>query len=216
MADTIVKSRRGYKRAKAGSPPPGAPREEIRAAEIGNTEQEIQANDSEPPIPGETFQVEEARSLAHARTEKWAKWRGGKKAKEAAAQSALTLLTILDGAIGISLGPECQMTADEKAMINEPLARIMARMTPETSEIIDRYTDPILLAFGFIMWGSRVFFVLQRQANEAKPKLVKPQPEYNPAKPIPIFQSVTSDPVLQSVASDMASGIPVEVAEALG
>jgi hypothetical protein len=108
------------------------------------------------------------------------------------------------------------MTADEKAMINEPLARIMARMTPETSEIIDRYTDPILLAFGFIMWGSRVFFVLQRQANEAKPKLVKPQPEYNPAKPIPIFQSVTSDPVLQSVASDMASGIPVEVAEALG
>jgi hypothetical protein len=115
-------------------------------------------------------------------------------------------LTILDGAIGISLGPECQMTPDERAMINEPLAHIMARMTPETSEAIEKYTDPVLLAFGFIMWGSRVFFVLQRQANEAKPSSVKPQPEYNPAAPVPVFQS----------ASDMATGIPGIVAEAIG
>ena len=202
MADPIVKSRRGYKRAKAGSSPQSAPREEIRTSEVGTPGAEDQTPDNPEQAPaGETFQIEENRSLG-SNTPRWAKWKQGKKAKEQAAQSALTLLTILDGAIGISLGPECRMTQDERTMILDPLAHIMARMTPETSEMIDKYTDPVLLTFGFIMWGSRVFFVLQRQANEAKPK-----PEYNPAAPVPVFQSVTSD---------MASGIPTEVAEALG
>jgi len=207
MANQVVKGRRGRKRVETSGAAQSAPREEIRTSDAGSSDAKAQTPDNPEQAPaGETFQVEETRSLSPS-TPKWAKWKSGRKAKEQAAQSALTLLTILDGAIGISLGPECQMTQDERAMILEPLARIMARMTPETSEMIDKYTDPVLLTFGFIMWGSRVFFVLQRQANEAKPKPVKPQPEYNPSAPLPVFQSVTSD---------MASGIPTEVAEALG
>lgn len=159
----------------------------------------------EPPDTGATFQVEENRDLI-AKHEYAARWRSGKKAKEQAAKSALTLLTILDGAIGISLGAECQMTADEREMILEPMARIMARLTPETSEMIDRYTDPVLLLFGFIMWGGRVFFVLQRQANEAKPKPV------NHLEPKPAPETVA----YPFIPSDMPVGVPSSVAEALG
>lgn len=117
---------------------------------------------------GASFEVEQTRNLAPSTIAKRA-WHNKKKAKEQAAQAALTLLTILDGAIGLSLGPECQLTPDERQMIEAPLTRIMARLAPETTEAIDRWTDPILLAFGVATWGARVFFVLQRQASEAQP-----------------------------------------------
>jgi hypothetical protein len=121
----------------------------------------------------------------------------------------LTLLTILDGAIGVSLGTECCLTPDEHAMIDEPLARIMARLSPETTEAIDKWTDPILLLLGFGLWVVRVFSVVQRKASESKPSLSNPSPAQASQS------SFVSDLLRATQANDNAN-VPVEFAEQIG
>jgi hypothetical protein len=48
------------------------------------------------------------------------------------------------------------MTTLERELIEEPLARIMARLDPGTSAALERWTDPVLLIFGLGTWGIRV------------------------------------------------------------
>jgi hypothetical protein len=105
------------------------------------------------------------------------------------------------------------MTADEHAMIDEPLARILARLAPETTELIDRWTDPLLLATGLVMWGARVFFELSRQAREEVKKERKAKSVEREAKQESGDNGKTGLDITRPM---QATGIPQEVAEALG
>jgi hypothetical protein len=174
------------------------------AAQAGD----IQAGEASE-IPGPTFQVETETVTQSPNTAKWSKWVSKRKKKEQAAQLALTLLTILDGAIGAALGTECCLTPDEHAMIDEPLARIMARLSPETTEAIDKWTDPVLLLLGFGLWGVRVFSVIQRKAAESKPALATSHP-VQASEP-----SFVSDLLRATKANDNGN-LPVEFAEQIG
>lgn len=211
MATQDVKGRRRARRAKAGAAPYEATQPEaFGASAVSEARGDAQApsdqgeaDNPETPILGEAFQVsDEIRPVTSDRTAAWRKWKSSKKAKEQAAQSAVVLLTILDGAIGLALGPECQMTPDEQRMISEPLSRIMARMTPETTELIDKYTDPVLLVFGLMAWGGRVFFVLQRKAADEKPAVAPVVEEAPSMAPAPVGK--------------MPVGVPDSISELIG
>ena len=102
-----------------------------------------------------------------------------KKRQQQAEQATTVLLTLLDGAVGMSLGEGARMTDDEQGMIAEPMARIMARLDPGTTAMLEKWTDPILLVFGFAMWGARVWTEMSDQDNQGPP----PEPEYVPPAP---------------------------------
>jgi hypothetical protein len=55
------------------------------------------------------------------------------------------------------LGPGARMDDEERKMIEEPMERIMERLDPGTSAMLEKWTDPVLLAFGFVTWGVRVW-----------------------------------------------------------
>jgi hypothetical protein len=70
------------------------------------------------------------------------------------------------------------MEPHEAAMMAEPMGRILARMDPGTTELIEKYSDPIILLFGFATWGMRVWDVMQRKNDDRGPR--KPPPEVAP------------------------------------
>jgi len=51
------------------------------------------------------------------------------------------------------------MLEHERAMMVDPLARIMARMEPGTAELIEKWSDPVILLFGFATWGARLWTI---------------------------------------------------------
>ena len=102
-----------------------------------------------------------------------------KKRQQQAEQATTVLLTLLDGAVGLSLGEGARMLPDEQAMIAEPMARIMARLDPGTSAMLEKWTDPVMLFFGLAMWGARIWTEMSDQNDQGRP----PEPEYIPPAP---------------------------------
>lgn len=109
----------------------------------------------------------------------------------------------------MALGAECQLTPDEHAMIDEPLARIMARLSPEVTEAVDKWTDPVLLATGLIMWGARIVMVIQRREAESKPR----PGLTSSAQPLP---SQAQQETLNPFGGNGEGNVPVQFAELLG
>lgn len=104
-----------------------------------------------------------------------------KARKAQAEQTGLVILTIVDGMIQTLLYPECAMTADERAMIEPPLYRILERLDPGLSSTMEKFTDPVMLGMGLVMWGLRIFQVVSDK-NAEKPR---PQPQKaQPTKPV--------------------------------
>jgi hypothetical protein len=99
-----------------------------------------------------------------------------KKQQEQAEQAAAVLLTILDGAVGVAFGEEARMLPYEQAMMVDPMGRILGRMEPGTAELIEKWSDPIILLFGFATWGARVWSIASDRGDSGK----KPPPEVVP------------------------------------
>lgn len=93
-----------------------------------------------------------------------------KQAEEKSAQTAYMLLVILNGLVVAQFGDECSMTDTDRELIEKPLARIMARLDEETSEAVDKWIDPVMLMFGVMAWGSRVYRI-ESDRREASTKI---------------------------------------------
>lgn len=93
-------------------------------------------------------------------TDKRTKWRQSywlrKKAKNAAKDTSAVLVSLLDGLASMAFGPQAAMNDFERQFIQEPLERILMRMDVASAEIVNRWSDPIMLAMGLIIWGSRI------------------------------------------------------------
>lgn len=79
-----------------------------------------------------------------------------KKDRQVGSENAAVVLSLLDGLAVMILGDQAVMNEFEKLLIAEPLERIMARMTWETGETVNRWMDPIMLVIGLITWGTRL------------------------------------------------------------
>lgn len=138
----------GPPRGEAGSVPPEEAAESTPPVSIG-------AEQAEPVSVSESSGV---RRLSK------------KKQQEQAEQAAAVLLTILDGAVGVMLGEEARMEPHEQQMIVDPLGRIMARMEPGTTELIEKWSDPIILLFGFATWGARLWTIASDHGDDGRSK----------------------------------------------
>lgn len=71
-------------------------------------------------------------------------------------------LLMLDLAARSFAGPDAAMTSYERAMIEPPLGRILARHSA-VSDRLASLADPLALVIGVAMWGGRVFDLAQRR-----------------------------------------------------
>jgi len=130
--------------------------------------------------------------------EKSAQWRATastrKLAKKEAAQTALIFLSLLDGIATMTLGPAARMLDYEKELIREPLERIIQRMDIVSSELISKWSDPVLFVMGMVAWMSRVI----REMNEKEQASKPPQPQAeNPQTPAPTASQNLPDVIIQ-------------------
>jgi hypothetical protein len=102
------------------------------------------------------------------------------------AENAAVILSILDGLAMSVIGPDGVMNEIEKTLIQEPLERIMGRLDWEVGETIGKWSDPILLVFGMVAWGSRLMDIArekkaladaERYINGASPVVAQSQAE---------------------------------------
>lgn len=82
-----------------------------------------------------------------------------------AALSASILIGVLDSAAQALVGEMAALTLNERNLIEEPLARIMDRLSPEVVERIQKFSDPMLLLFGLGLWGMRLYKINAAQAE---------------------------------------------------
>jgi len=106
--------------------------------------------------------------------------KAARKAKEQAEVSARLLLMVLDSAVGAAFGEEAKLLDYEAEMLIDPLGRMMLRAGPATTAALEKYTDPILLLFGLVTWGSRVFSIATRSDEGDEPPN---KPTWIPAPP---------------------------------
>lgn len=78
---------------------------------------------------------------------------------------ASVLIGVLDSAAQAMIGTDAALTMAERALIDEPLARIMDRLSPAATEKIQTFADPVLLAFGLGLWGMRLYKLSAQQAE---------------------------------------------------
>ena len=100
-----------------------------------------------------------------------------REVEQAAAESAAVILTLLNAAVGMAFGEIARMTPEEQRAIEEPLGRIMARMSPTTNALISKWTDPIMLLTAVFAWGARVYVDIQIEDAEEPPEGPGPSDE---------------------------------------
>lgn len=87
------------------------------------------------------------------------------------------LCAILDGTAKNLLGEAAGFTAEERAMIEPPLVRILSRMDPAVLEKLATLSDPVMLLSGFGMWGMRLLTIQRSPRSEESPAPADTQPE---------------------------------------
>ena len=55
-------------------------------------------------------------------------------------------------------------------MILAPLLRILSRLDYATTQVIEKWTDPILLAMGMLAWSGRIYRLQSEKAESDKPE----------------------------------------------
>ena len=106
-----------------------------------------------------------------------------KQAVKKAEDTARWLLMIMESAAVMGLGEEAQLLDHEKQAISEPLSRMMARMDPRILDNIEKWSDPLILLFGFMTYGSRLYGIAQDRKDDdggpSKPAPRAPSPGDN-------------------------------------
>lgn len=104
-----------------------------------------------------------------------------RKIAKQAAEAASYLIVLIEGAAMMGLGEDARMTDIEKQMIIAPLQRILERASPQVTETIEKFADPVVLMFGFAMWGMRLYS-MARDQEEGEGPPPKP-PSEGPSSP---------------------------------
>lgn len=113
-------------------------------------------------------------------------------AGDALQASALVVMLANTGACMV-IGAEGAMNSTEIELIQPAVQRIMTRMSPAAAAKFGAWSDPILLATGLAIWGSRVFGVVQ--ARNAHERAVAAQQAADAAASVQVQHTVNPEPV---------------------
>lgn len=100
-------------------------------------------------------------------------------------EAAHGLLAMIEGGLGMAVGPRALMTREERERIEPPLGRILARMTPAAAERIASFADPIMLGAGIVIYARRVMVTPDAPPPQAR-REPQNRPPAAPGSPVPI------------------------------
>jgi len=119
-------------------------------------------------------------------------------------QAVKLLLLAVEGMAVPQIGPHARFEPDERKLIEEPLERMLGKLTPRTVKMVGAFADPIMLGTGLMIWASRVFSV-QRPAPAPRPV---PTPRYGPDGPTLLRPSPVQPTMQQDVQPPQAADSP--------
>lgn len=124
------------------------------------------------------------------------------------AGAATMLLLLLNGVGMMAFGDYARLNDTERAMIEEPLTRILAKVSPASLNLIGKYSDPVLLTMGLLAWFSRVSMESKRRKEAtAKPEPKEPTPEVLTPAPPQAADMILTTPPNEIISNMNATGI---------
>jgi len=133
-----------------------------------------------PPAPRpankKTIRVKQGKKAAQP--ERTAQARARREVQNQAKETCRAITQMMITAVKVSLGEECEPSPALRQRIEEPGARILERMNPETSEMIAKYADPMQLTMALAEWGAQILRVVQeRQKQKAMQEFPADEPQ---------------------------------------
>lgn len=96
-----------------------------------------------------------------------------------ARETAALLLSIVEMAAVERYGPVATMQATERALMEDPLGRVLARAPVERLERYAAIIDPLMIGAGLLMYASRLR--ASQPPRPAHEQSLKPTPETDPS-----------------------------------
>ena len=121
--------------------------------------------------------------------------------------SAALLIMLLDGIGMLALGDYAKMNNAEKNMIEEPLKRILAKVSPGSLQMIGKYGDPVMLSMGLLAWVSRVTMESRKRKENPKPVSNEPEPKILTPTPTASVNEVNTAPPADIIANFDVAGV---------
>lgn len=106
-------------------------------------------------------------------------------------EAAAALLAITQGGLMMAIGdPRVALLPSEREQIEPPLARMLARLSPEAATMVATFADPLILGVGLVTWMTRIFTL--PKASQ-RPPAGQPRPPVVPGQPTPIRTELPAD-----------------------
>ncbi len=119
------------------------------------------------------------------------KWSRNKKLRDLekqraqdAAETAAAIVIAADALVISAFGPDCSLTAlgpMGQEMVSKPAARLLARLDESTRAAMEKYSDPLILSIGLLMWGAHIYRVTQERGDQGGGPASEPEPEPEPS-----------------------------------
>lgn len=180
----------------------------IRRSEAGGEAFTFGTEDRSEPVQEEARTAEEnfpsflSEQAEDVEPPESAPYYNAQRAKRKAKDTAAWLLIVLEGAATVGFGEEAALLPHERRMIAEPMQRMMARLPLDVLETLEKWTDPILLIFGFATWGARLYGIAQDRSGDDLPPR-RPPPDVTPSPTG--GNGRKSEPIPEPVSDDDAS-----------
>jgi hypothetical protein len=105
-----------------------------------------------------------------------------KHSQEQAERAEEMVFTILNGLVGTAFGEEARCPEEAEEFIHGPAARMIAKMDPATSALMEKWTDPIFLMMGISIWGLHIWQVMGDDDDDNRRPEPEPEPTPSPAR----------------------------------
>ena len=111
------------------------------------------------------------------------------------AQASRLVMQLVESLAVQNLGEDVRLTTAERNLIEPPLGRIMARMSPQGAAAFAAFADPVLLLTGLFMWGGRL--MAAREARKERPvqqPIIRPDFTRQRSEPHVVAPSASAEP----------------------
>ena len=140
--------------------------------------------------------------------------RGSKKLAavvDTSGQTATAIIAILDSVAQTFVGREAAMNEIERALIESPLARTLARLDPGISENVSKFADPLTILVALGMWGNRVAAIAKQKTAQTKNVRAAANSEPEPAQPQPMKFGGDDTNILGNISASEQSMITAAI-----
>jgi hypothetical protein len=108
------------------------------------------------------------------------------------------------------------MEKREADMLEPPIARILERLTPEQSQKVSVFIDPMVMLIALGMWGNRIIRIQRAKKDTISSSEFQRANGFSEAPPPEEAPQYAEPPDLRQKVAVNPNGIPVAITEQMG